>query len=55
MNLIEQWFGFSPDGGSGSLELVYLFAFVSVICVGLFRSRVRSRIRGLRFHRYPAQ
>lgn len=55
MNLIEQWFGLSPDGGSGSLEVFYLFAFVSAICAGLLRSRIRSRIRGLGLHRYAAQ
>jgi hypothetical protein len=24
MDLIERWFGISPDGGSGSLEIIFV-------------------------------
>jgi hypothetical protein len=46
MDFIERLFGVSPDGGNGSLELLYLLVPVSVLllagCV-LFRRRQRIR------------
>jgi hypothetical protein len=40
MDFIEQWFGISPDGGDGSLELLWLAAIiVAVLAVG-FRRRI---------------
>ena len=38
MHFIEQFFGFAPDGGSGSLELV-LLAFVSLLAIGWRRGQ----------------
>jgi len=36
MDFIERWFGFSPDGGDGSTELLYIvvIAFVLVMVFG---------------------
>jgi hypothetical protein len=45
MDFIEKWFGVSPDGGDGSLEIVYIIALAVVISVFLFRSRIRNLIR----------
>jgi hypothetical protein len=37
MDFIERWFGFSPDGGDGSTELIYIFAAgVAIILVFAF-------------------
>jgi hypothetical protein len=41
MDFIERWFGFSPDGGDGSLEVLYLVAFVAVIAAIMFRRQMR--------------
>ena len=48
MNFIERMFGVSPDGGNGSLELLYLVtiaAAVTLIVVALYRRRARGRMR----------
>jgi hypothetical protein len=29
MDFIEQWFGVSPDGGDGSLEVLYIVTAVA--------------------------
>ena len=31
MDFIEQWFGISPDGGDGSLEVLWIVGIVVVI------------------------
>jgi hypothetical protein len=33
MNFIERWFGFSPDGGDGSTELLYIVAAAVVLAL----------------------
>jgi hypothetical protein len=38
MNFIERWFGFSPDGGDGSTELLYILVPASVM-LALFVGR----------------
>jgi hypothetical protein len=48
MNFIERMFGVSPDGGNGSLELLYLVtiaAAITLIVVALYRRRARGRMR----------
>ena len=40
MDFIEQWFGVSPDGGDGSLELLYVVAVVVVVLAAIFRRRI---------------
>jgi hypothetical protein len=34
MDFIEQWFGISPDGGSGATEMLYVL--VAALVVALF-------------------
>ena len=40
MDFIEQWFGISPDGGDGSLEVLWIAAIVVVVVAGIFRRRI---------------
>jgi hypothetical protein len=44
MDFIEQWFHVSPDGGNGSLEVLYIVAIVAVILMVLFRHRLGELI-----------
>jgi hypothetical protein len=48
MDLIEQMFGISPDGGNGSLELLLVLsitATIAILCDGLYRRRAKRRMR----------
>jgi len=56
MDFIERWFGLSPDGGDGSVELMILAAVavavicIAVACIPALRTRVIRAIgsrRGL--------
>jgi beta-lactamase regulating signal transducer with metallopeptidase domain len=40
MDFIEQWFGISPDGGDGSLEVLWIVGIVVVITALIFRRRI---------------
>jgi len=40
MDFIEQWFGISPDGGDGSLEVLWLVAIVAAGSALIFRRRI---------------
>ena len=40
MDFIEQWFGISPDGGDGSLELELIVAAAIVVVALVFRRRI---------------
>ena len=42
MDFIERIFGAAPDGGDGSLELVWLLAAAVAVVAIVFRRRVRS-------------
>jgi hypothetical protein len=48
MDFIERWFGISPDGGDGSLEALYIVAFIAVLACIVFRGRIRELIRRYR-------
>jgi hypothetical protein len=48
VDFIERWFGVSPDGGSGSLEMLYIAAIALVVGVILFRSRIKEFIARMR-------
>jgi hypothetical protein len=48
MDFIERWFGISPDGGDGSLEVLYIVAAVAVITAVLFRTRIRGLVDRMR-------
>ena len=40
MDFIERWFHVSPDGGNGSLEMLYIVAILAVIAMVLCRRRL---------------
>jgi hypothetical protein len=42
MDFIEQWFGVSPDGGDGSLELLWIAAIVIALLVVGFRRQIAA-------------
>ena len=37
MDFIEQWFGVSPDGGDGSLEILWIVGIVAVVAAIILR------------------
>ena len=45
MDYIERWFGVAPDGGDGSLEVLYLVALAALIAAFVFRRHLRRQIR----------
>lgn len=45
MDFFEQWFGIAPDGGNGSLELLYLAVLVAIILIVVFRKQIMTMIR----------
>lgn len=44
MDFIEAWFGFSPDGGDGSTELLWVGAIVIAVALVVFRRRIFARL-----------
>jgi len=40
MDFIEQWFGISPDGGSGATELLFLLVALAIVAMILARRRI---------------
>lgn len=44
MDFIEQLFGLSPDGGNGSLEMLYLAVFVAIVLMIVFRANIRAML-----------
>jgi hypothetical protein len=40
MDFIERWFGVSPDGGDGSLELLWIVAVVLAVLAFAFRRQI---------------
>jgi hypothetical protein len=45
MQFIEQWFGIYPDGGNGSLEMLYLLVLTGIVAaIGLRRRRRRATV-----------
>jgi hypothetical protein len=42
MDFIERWFGVSPDGGDGSLELLWIAASVVAAVAILFRRPIMT-------------
>ena len=44
MDFIEQWFGISPDGGDGSLEMMWLGAIAVVVLALIFRRRILAML-----------
>ena len=48
LDFIERWFGVSPDGGDGSLEVLYLLALAAVVCAIVFRRHILAVINRMR-------
>ena len=46
MDFIEKWFGFSPDGGDGSTELLYIIVVALVLAVIFGRKRIAKLLSG---------
>lgn len=42
MDFIERWFGVSPDGGNGSLEVLWIAAIVIAAMAFVFRHRIAA-------------
>lgn len=42
MDFIEQWFGVSPDGGSGSLEMLWGVAIAVAVAAFVYRHRIAA-------------
>jgi hypothetical protein len=42
MDFIERWFGISPDGGDGSLELLWIVAILVAVVAIVFRRRITN-------------
>jgi hypothetical protein len=40
MDFIEKWFGVSPDGGDGSLEVIWIVGIVMALIAIVFRRRI---------------
>lgn len=49
MDWIEQWFGFAPDNGDGTLELLIMLVAAAVIAVAVVWRLPRARRALLRF------
>jgi len=49
MDWIEQWFGFVPDGGDGSIEalIIGLIVTVLILVAGLMTERGRAVFRSV--------
>ena len=44
MDFIEQWFGISPDGGSGATELLVIGVGASIVVAFLARRWIAHRV-----------
>jgi hypothetical protein len=49
MDWIEQWFGFAPDNGDGTLELMIMLVAVAVVTVAVIWRMPAPRAIALRF------
>jgi hypothetical protein len=48
MNFIEQFFGLSPDAGSGLTEMIFLLVPISLAVALVLRQRMRLRKQNAR-------
>jgi hypothetical protein len=55
MDVLERWFHVNPDGGSGSLELLYLVAAAAAVSAWSLRSVVAARLNARRKRHEPAE
>jgi putative toxin-antitoxin system antitoxin component (TIGR02293 family) len=54
MHFIEDWFGISPDGGSGTFEMSLLIAVLAVSIVLSFRRNLMRYLQG-RWQRFASR
>ena len=47
MDFIERWFHISPDGGNGSLEILYVVAIAALVVIALSRHRLGEMFAGV--------
>lgn len=43
MDWIERWFGVSPDGGDGSLELLLTLTALAIVAIAILAASPRAR------------
>ena len=48
MDFIEAWFGLSPDGGDGSLEVLWVGAILLAVAAFVFRRRIGAWVKARR-------
>ena len=48
MDFIERWFGVSPDGGDGSLEVLYLLVIAAIAAAIVHREPLLRALRSNR-------
>ena len=46
MDFIEHWFGLSPDGGDGTLELLYIGTGLSILVLFACRRWIKRYFSG---------
>jgi hypothetical protein len=46
MDFIERTFGLSPDGGDGSIELLWIAVALAIAAMGLAHWKLRRKARG---------
>jgi hypothetical protein len=51
MDFIEQWFGLSPDGGDGSLEVLWIVVIVVAVMAIVLRRQIAARLASWRVGR----
>jgi LPXTG-motif cell wall-anchored protein len=44
MDFFEAWFGWSPDGGDGSTEMIWLGAIAIAVVAIVFRRRIMAAL-----------
>jgi LPXTG-motif cell wall-anchored protein len=42
MDFFERWFGVSPDGGDGSLEILWIGVIIVALVAFVFRRRIAT-------------
>jgi hypothetical protein len=45
MDFIERWFGVSPDGGDGSLEVLYILVVAAIAAAIVYREPLKRILR----------
>jgi hypothetical protein len=51
MDFIERWFGVSPDGGDGSLEVLWIAGIAVAFVAVVFRRRITAWLSARKTHK----